>query len=126
MDSVERVKMICRERKIPIAKLERECGFSNGYIHSLKEGKFSANRLYTIAKYLNVSPEYLLTGQNSEKESTSGQKYYFDDDTAAKAQELFENPGMRVLFDAARGSRPEDLQIAADLLARLKESNPDG
>lgn len=126
MNSVERVREICRERKIAISKLERDCGFSNGYIHSLKEGKFPATRLYTIANYLNVSPEFLMTGQNAEKESTSGQKYYFDDDTAEKAQELFENPNMRILFDAARGSRPEDLQIAADLLARLKETNPDG
>ena len=39
MDSVELVKNICKERKIPISKLERDCGFSNGYIRKLKEGK---------------------------------------------------------------------------------------
>ncbi|HAB94850.1 MAG TPA: XRE family transcriptional regulator, partial [Lachnospiraceae bacterium] len=33
---------------------------------------------------------------------------------------------MRVLFDAAQDSRPEDLQMAADLLRRLKKTNPDG
>lgn len=126
MDAVERIIAICKINRIPISRLEKECGFSNGYIRKLKEGKVPADRLFIIAKYLNVSPEYLLTGQNPEKESTSGQKYYFDDDTAKKAQELFENPNMRILFDAARDSKPEDLQMAADLLARLKESNPDG
>ena len=126
MDAVERIISICKERRIPIARLERECGFSNGYIKKLKEGKIVADRLYAIAEYLNVSPEFLLTGQNSEKESISGQRYYFDDDTAVKAQELFENPGMRILFDAARNSKTEDLLMAADLLTRLKETNPDG
>lgn len=46
--------------------------------------------------------------------------YYFDKETGDKAQELFENPDMRILFDAARNSKPEDLQMAADLLKRLK------
>ena len=49
--------------------------------------------------------------------------YYFDKETGDKAQELFSNPRMRILFDAARDSRPEDLQMAADLLERLKGTN---
>lgn len=48
--------------------------------------------------------------------------YYLDTETAKKAQELFDNPKMRLLFDAARDSKPEDLQMAADLLYRLKAS----
>lgn len=35
MNAVERVKTICKERKIPISKLESDCGFSNGYIGQL-------------------------------------------------------------------------------------------
>ena len=126
MDTVERIKSICKENGIAISKLERECGFANGYIRNLREGKIPADRLFIIANYLHVSPEYLITGLDTEKESISGKKYYFDDATAEKAQELFENPGMRILFDAARDSKPEDLQMAADFLARLKETNPDG
>lgn len=52
--------------------------------------------------------------------------YYLDPETAQKAQELFEDEDLRVLFDAARGSKPQDLQMAADLLRRLKETNPNG
>ena len=60
MDSVERVIQICKERGIPIKKLEQACGFSNGYIRNLKEGKFPAPRLYKVAEFLKVSPEYLM------------------------------------------------------------------
>lgn len=49
--------------------------------------------------------------------------YYFDKETGDKAQELFDNPNMRILFDAARDSKPEDLQMAAELLERLKGTN---
>lgn len=37
MNSVDRVKNICKERKIPISRLERDLGFSNGYIGQLKK-----------------------------------------------------------------------------------------
>ena len=39
MNSVERVKAICKERKIPISRLEKECGFSNGYLNPKKMQK---------------------------------------------------------------------------------------
>lgn len=52
--------------------------------------------------------------------------YYINSDTAKMAQEIFDDNDMRILFDAAKDSRPEDLKMAADLLKRLKETNPDG
>ena len=60
MNSVERVKQVCKERKIPISKLERDLGFSNGYIGQLKKGVFPADRLSEIAKYLSLPIEYFL------------------------------------------------------------------
>lgn len=59
-----------------------------------------------------------LTTQDLEKVEASG--YYLDPETAKKAQELFDDPNFRVLFDAARDSKPEDLQKAADYLKAAK------
>lgn len=70
MNSVERVKAICKERKIAISRLEKDLGFSNGYIGQLRKGTFPAERLVDIAKYLSVSSEYLLTGEEKEKSPT--------------------------------------------------------
>jgi len=66
MDTVERIKQICKERKIPIYKLEKDNGFGNGYIRSLKKGGISSDRLSIIANYLNVSTTFLLTGKEEE------------------------------------------------------------
>ena len=38
MNQVEKVKELCKERKISLHKLEMDCGFSNGYIGQLKKG----------------------------------------------------------------------------------------
>ena len=66
MNSVDRVKKICKDRKIPISKLERELGFSNGYISQLRKGVFPADRLVLIADYLQVSADFLMTGIDSD------------------------------------------------------------
>ena len=66
MNSVEKVKFICKEKKIPISKLEKELGFGNGYIGQLRKGTFPADRLVLIAEFLGVTTEYLL-GTEKEK-----------------------------------------------------------
>ncbi len=60
MSSVDKVKAICKSRKIPISKLERDLGFSNAYIAQLKKGKIPVDRLLSISKYLNVPFDELL------------------------------------------------------------------
>lgn len=75
-------------------------------------------KIQALADYFGIKKSDLI----DDKENG----YYFDAETAKLAQELFEDKQLRMLFDAARDSRPEDLQMAADLLRRLKETNPDG
>lgn len=52
--------------------------------------------------------------------------YYVNDGVAEIVQALLDNPNMKLLFDAAKGSKGEDIHMAADLLERLKKTNPDG
>ena len=66
MNAVERVRAICKERKIPISKLEKDLGFANGYIGQLRKGVFSCDRLYAIAGYLGVTPEFLQNGDEKD------------------------------------------------------------
>ena len=71
MNAVDRIKEICAERKIAISRLEKDLGFSNGYIAQIKDGAIRADRLLAIASYLGVEPAYLLTGEK-EKPATDG------------------------------------------------------
>lgn len=66
MDSVKKVKEICKERKIPISKLEKDLGFSNGYISQLKKGVFPSDRLRLIAKHLGLPISYFLNGNETD------------------------------------------------------------
>lgn len=126
MGAYENVIDLCKSYGIPQTILEKELGFSRGSIGKMKTSKMTHERLQKIADYFHVSVEYILTGKDKPKESQEDKKYYFSNETAEMAQELFENPEMRILFSAARDSKPSDLLMAADLLKRFKETNPDG
>lgn len=116
MNSVELIKKICKERKIPVSKLEKECGFSNGYLSSLKKGVLPSDRLKKVADYLHLDVEYLSTGVQSDSQPS----YYFDDETAMLAQELFDNKELRALFDVQRGMSADDLQALFGMALALK------
>ena len=74
MNSVERVRAICKESKIPISRLEKDLGFGNGYIGQLRKGVFPADRLAAIADYLNVSVEYLISGETKNALTSEGER----------------------------------------------------
>ena len=126
MNTLDIVVSLCEKHNITLAELERRIEVSRGSLAKMKTSTPKADRVQKIADYFGVSTEYLITGKDTEKVSDSGEKYYFSNETAEMAQELFENKDIRMLFDAARDSKPEDLRMAADLLLRLKGTNNDG
>ena len=66
MNTVDRIKALCKERKIPISKLEKDLGFGNGYIGQLKKGVVPGDRIKLISNYFNVSMDFLITGKEME------------------------------------------------------------
>ena len=111
-------RQLLQKHGITPYRLCKDIGLSQNSITNWKTGKSQpkSETMKKIADYFGVSMNYLMTG--SEEEAP---KYYLNPETAKKAQELFENPEMRILFDAARDASPEDLQIAADILIKLKK-----
>lgn len=112
-------KRLRKERSLTQEELGRKLGVSKAMINHYESGKRSPSYVMeeAIADFFDVSLDVLRGRPDG---------YYTRPETAEKSQELFENKDMRLLFDAAKDSRPEDLQMAADLLRRLKGTNHDG
>lgn len=66
MTQKERILEYCKNNGIRISVLEKELGFSNGYIKSVKSG-YPAEKLSIIANYLKVSTDYLMGISENEK-----------------------------------------------------------
>lgn len=96
-------------------------GIPHGTMSDWKKGRYNlkTDKLVRIAEFLGVSVDVLVGVPNSGQPS----EYYINEETAKEAQRLFDDPDYRMLFDAARDSKPEDLRMAADLLQRLKRTN---
>lgn len=108
-------------------QISKATGINRSTFSDWKSGRSvpKQEKLQKIADYFDVPIEYLMSGKFEAKKSISGTKWYFDDATAQVAQDLFTDPNQRILFSASRGAKPEDLQMAADLLMRLKGVHPD-
>lgn len=79
-NSVQYVRDICKQRGIAISQLEKDCGFSNGYLNPKKMTKLPYDRAQTIAEYLGISAEVILTGEETEKAPAGDGKRSVSDD----------------------------------------------
>lgn len=106
------------EHGLKDADIVRETGITKSTFSDWKSGRSIPKdvKLKKIADFFGVSLDYLRTGE--EKEGSP--KYYINEETAAIAQDIFENKELRVLFDAARDAEPEDLETVHNMLLALK------
>lgn len=124
----ENFEALCNERGVKPGTVSKATGVSTATLTNWKKGNYTpkSDKLKLIADYFGVDVNYILTGQHPEHESTSGKKYYFSDETAETAQELFENPNLHALFDAVRDLDATKLTLFEKMAQEMKETNPDG
>ena len=131
MTTVDRVKQLCKERKLAVSKLEKDLGFGNGYLSQLKKGTLLSDRLMKIAEYLDVSSAWL-SGVVAEDPKVKffdpdagGAIPYTNDD--AEEDEFIRaaasNPYSRVLFYTLEGATPEEYLQAIEAAAKIRRSN---
>lgn len=114
MTPSERIKTICKDKGIPVSRMERDLGFANGYIGQLKKTDIPYERMIKISEYLGVTPQYILTGEEVDAP-------YISDDVLGIAQFLMENPDYRLLFETSRKVSPADLKLVIELVDRMKK-----
>lgn len=107
MTTVERIKMYCKKKKVPIYKLERDCGFANGYIGQLKKGTVPDDRLMIISDYLNVPVEEL-TGRTGRADYQPATDY------------VIRSKEMELLIEEAEKHSPDNLRLITEMLKKMK------
>lgn len=81
----------------------------------------NAEMLQKIANFFDVSVDYLLIG----KPNTTNDSYYYDTEVAELAEQIKNDPELRILLDAKRNLSKQDMKaiinITKSLLQRERE-----
>lgn len=99
--------MLCKEKKITVAELERRSGISNGQIRKWDKTTPGSDKLLAIADYFDVSTDYLL-GRTDKK------KYYDltdkdEKDIQKELQRMLEGLNSNHNYAAFDGGSPDEL-----------------
>lgn len=78
-------------------------------------------KIEMLANYLGVEKSDLL----EDKGEAIPESYYLNDDARDFAEFLFRNPEYRVLFDASRNVRKEDLEVVQKIIEKFSEKTYD-
>lgn len=79
-NSVQYVRDVCQQRRIPISALEKACGFSNGYLNPKKMTRISYDRAVLIGKYLGIPVTKILTGEDDPKDTSAVTRMVSDEE----------------------------------------------
>lgn len=117
---INRLKSIMKERKITQTELAKRTGIRQSSISDWLNDRYEPkqDKVYIIAKALNVSPAWLLGYDDTASNQSEG--YYVDPETAEYAEYLRTRPEARLLFSASRGISKEDMQKAVEYIEFLK------
>lgn len=123
------IKAMDREG-IRAADLARKTGLLESTISQYRSGyaRPKEERLALLANALHVNPVWLMGLDVPMDVQTNAPTtdYYIDPEAAEIAQRVFDDPDLRILFHAAQDVSPENIRLAAEMLRRMKETNPDG
>ena len=107
-------------RGVKDADVVRATGITKSTFSDWKSGRSEPKKekLQKIADFFDVSLEYLMTGEEKE----GGETYYLNDETREIAQEIFENPDLKSLFDMSRKMTPERLKAHIEFIKKMQDS----
>lgn len=113
------LKRIMYERNKTQADVARDLGISKATISSWMLGTRipRMNKIDLLCDYFNVRREDLMEDRP--------ETYYIEEDARELAEFMFRNPEYKVLFNASRNVKKEDIEFVANLLERFKNDTDD-
>lgn len=75
-------------------------------------------KLQLLADYFQISKADLIEGKSDVSEHSDN--YYLNEDARNLAQFMFENPEYKVLFDASRKVKKEDIEFVKQMIDRIR------
>lgn len=114
----ERIKERRTALGLTLQDLSDKAGVSRQTIFRYENGDIKnipSDKIELIATALETTPAFLMGWDEEEPQ----QGYYLDPEAAEIAQEVYERPELKVLFDASRKVSAEDIQFVVEMIDRM-------
>lgn len=125
-DIGKRIKNRRKELGITQEELAQKLGYKNkSTIAKIENGTndIVQSKVVEFAKALDTTVAALMGWDDTEPEQE--QHYYLDDDAREMAEFMFTNPDYKVLFDASRKVKKEDIEIVRKIIEKFGGTEPD-
>ncbi|WP_427112962.1 helix-turn-helix domain-containing protein [Megasphaera sueciensis] len=124
--TAKRLKEALDMRGLKQTDLAQLTGLPKSAISQYISGKIEPkqDKLYILAKTLNVDVLWLMgidSSTNKQDGCSDKTLYYNDPEVAALAEALRTNPNGRILFDASKNLKKEDIQFIVNMINELKK-----
>ena len=123
-DMVNKLNKLMAEKGLTCMELSKKTGIANTTLSTLLKGrtdKFDIVKLKKICQVLGCSLDYLMNDDSYDIEPSSC--YYVNEEVAEYAQELARNKDLKMLFDAAKNIKKEDMQLVYEMIKRFKSDS---
>ncbi len=103
-------------------ELSEKLGISRSTIGMYETGAREPDfeTLELIADFFNVDIDYLI-GRTKQTTVLPESSYYFNADAREMAEFLYKNPEYKVLFDATRKVKKDDIQFVKEMIDRVSD-----
>lgn len=125
----DRLKDLRLSKHLTQEEFAKESGLSRSAVGMYESGKRkpSFEVLELIADFFNVNMSYLAGKEpisvdlSVDTSRDTKQPYYLDPEVAEMANELKENPDMRILFDASRKLSKQDMKTVINMVKAITD-----
>ena len=120
-----KISKLRQEKNLTLEEMAQKVGVSKSTVLKWESGSISnmrRDKIAKIAKALNVSPVYLMgwdENQNDLDDQSAPPDYYYNKEVRELADFLHKNPDYKVLFDASRKVKPEDIEFVKTMIERM-------
>lgn len=116
------LKYLRKRKNYSQQELADKLGISKSAVSMYENGKRQPDfeTLECIADLFNVDMNFLIPKSSSDpSEVHELDSYYLNDDARDMAEFLFKNPDYKVLFDASRKVKPENLELVKQIIEKF-------
>lgn len=116
------LKRIAYEHEKTQAQIAQELGIHKATISAWMNGTRTPkmSKIDMLCKYFGCTRSDIM------EPHTDKPHHHLNPESEQIAQTIYDDPDLHALFDAARGSEPDNLKLAAEMLRRMKDTNNDG